>query len=228
MKTSKTSIYVIRHCEAEGNRNRTFQGHTDCGISEKGKLQLDSLAERFADVPLTALYSSPLQRAQSTAQAVNRHHSLDICIEPRIMEINGGVLEGVQWSRFPELYPEQSDNWIKRPYLFKMEGGEAMTEVYDRMSSAIIDIARQNEGGCVAVCTHGCAIRNLLCWAKGYPIERLAEMEWCDNTAVTLLEMENGQPHIIYERDNSHLTGEQSTFAGQSWWKEKDKPMFSE
>ena len=38
--------------------------------------QLDLLAERFRSISLDAVYSSPLQRARKTAQAVNRHHGL--------------------------------------------------------------------------------------------------------------------------------------------------------
>lgn len=73
-----TTIYLVRHCEAMGNINRIFQGHTDEEISDNGRLQLEKLAERFRDIHLDALYSSPLKRAYRTAEAVNRYHQLPI------------------------------------------------------------------------------------------------------------------------------------------------------
>ena len=41
-----TKLIIVRHCEAMGNKDRTFQGHTDSEISEKGKIQLDLLSVR--------------------------------------------------------------------------------------------------------------------------------------------------------------------------------------
>ena len=38
-----TKVTVIRHCEAEGNSKRVFQGHTNAAISENGQKQLDLL-----------------------------------------------------------------------------------------------------------------------------------------------------------------------------------------
>ena len=55
-----TTIYLVRHCEAMGNINRIFQGHTDEEISENGRMQLERLAERFRGIHLDAVYSSPL------------------------------------------------------------------------------------------------------------------------------------------------------------------------
>ena len=92
-----TTIYLVRHCETKGNRQRLFQGHIDMDISEAGVQQLARLAERFRTVPLDAVYSSPLLRAMRTAQAVNRYHDLPIHQDARLIEINGGSWEGPHW-----------------------------------------------------------------------------------------------------------------------------------
>ena len=47
-----TDLYIVRHCEAVGNRDRTFQGVSDCDITELGQKQLDHLAERFKDIKI--------------------------------------------------------------------------------------------------------------------------------------------------------------------------------
>ena len=62
-------IYLIRHTQAEGNRYRMMQGAWDGSVTEKGRAQIESLAERFRDVPLDAVYSSDLTRAVMTAEA---------------------------------------------------------------------------------------------------------------------------------------------------------------
>lgn len=223
-----TEILIIRHCEAAGNKEHFFQGQSDCGISERGAMQLEYLAERFRDIRINALYSSPLERAMLTAKAVNRYHGLPIVTDARLMEINGGVWEGRRWADIPTLFPAQSEIWIKTPHLFHPEGGEAMDDVFTRISAAIRDIAAAHEGGRVAVCTHGCAIRCLTCLAAGMPVERLAEVEWCDNCSIMTLSVENGVMNIAHEADASFIPDELSTFARQKWWKNKDGDNFAD
>lgn len=215
-----TTIYLVRHCEAMGNINRIFQGHTDEEISENGRLQLEKLAERFRNIHLDALYSSPLKRARRTAEAVNRHHRLPMHMDDRLMEINGGHWEEKPWAALPELYPDEWADWSSRPWLFQPKGGEAMGEVYRRMAAVLQDIAAAHPGQTVAAASHGCAIRNALCWAAGRPIEELLEIPWCDNTAVTILDFPDNRPVIRLANDNSHLDEELSTLSKQSWWRE--------
>ena len=62
-----TTIYLIRHAEAEGNVYRVYQGQHDTLLTETGKLQAQALGERFRDVHVDAVYSSDLYRAAATA-----------------------------------------------------------------------------------------------------------------------------------------------------------------
>lgn len=223
-----TKIIVVRHGEAAGNCERYFQGHSDGAVSEKGMKQLEALAKRFEQIHLDAIYSSPLSRAKMTAEAMNRRLGLPIATDERLIEINGGVLEGVKWKDLPVLFPEQAELWSLKPYLFHPEGGESMDEVRARMSAAIMDIAEENDGGTVAVTSHGCAIRALICWAKGWPRERLNEVDWWDNTALGIIEMNGGVPTLLSENDCSHITGELSTFANQRWWRKPDEMVYDD
>ncbi len=219
-----TRIYVIRHCEASGNKNRTFQGHIDGLPSENGRAQLERLAERMKDIPLDAIYSSTLTRAYETAEAVNRHFGYSIIKREDLMEINGGVWEGKRWADFPTMYPEDSHNWSLEPWKFHPENGEAMTDVYKRIYSAILDIASENRGKTVAVVSHGCVIRNLMCAVKGLPIESLNDIEWCDNTAVSIIDIDDeNNTSLVLEGDSSHLSDELSTLNRQSWWKKENR-----
>lgn len=215
-----TTIYLVRHCEAMGNINRIFQGHTDEEISDNGLLQLEKLAERFRDIHLDALYSSPLKRAYRTAEAVNRYHQLPIHTDERLIEINGGHWEEKPWEALPELYPDEWAAWSCRPWSFAPQNGEPMRAVYARMAEVLSAIAEDHPGETVGVASHGCAIRNALCWASGRPIEQLLEIPWCDNTAVSVLEFEDGRPSIILANDNGHLDDALSTLNKQSWWRE--------
>ena len=63
-----TTLFLIRHAQAEGNLYRIAQGHFDSYITALGYKQIDALAERFKNVHLDALYSSDLRRTRTTAR----------------------------------------------------------------------------------------------------------------------------------------------------------------
>lgn len=222
-----TTVYLVRHCEARGNIDREFHGSFDSDISENGKEQLRRLSKRFRDIPLDAVYSSPLKRAHLTAQAINEHHNLPVLFDKRLEELRGGLWEGNLWAELPKLFPESSEAWGSRPHEFEAPEGETMRQLYDRMREAILDIVAANEGKTVAVASHGTAIRNALCWALTGDIARLADIPWCDNTAVSELVFENGVLTVKNYNDSSHLDSETSTLEKQTWWR-KDSPSVFE
>lgn len=216
----KTKIYVIRHCEAAGNIERYFQGHTDGLPSPKGEHQCALLGERFKEIPLDAVYTSPLTRARRTAEGVNLYHHLPIQVEEGLIEINGGQWEGKLWAELPKLFPKEARFWSDEPWDYEPEGGESMRAVYDRIWKAVQKLALQHPGQTIAAVSHGCSIRNLLCRLKFDDITRLNEVQWCDNTAVSLIEFdEAGKAELIFENDASHLDAQSSTLSGQDWWK---------
>ena len=213
------TIYLIRHAQAEGNWKRLFQGHTDAAVSEVGENQLQYLADRMQALSFNAVYASPLVRAVQTAQAVAK--GVPITTLPELMEINGGEFEGVPFGDLPKRFPEAFLHWQDHPELCSPPGGESMEHVFVRMKQAVDSIAQKHAGQTVAVVSHGCAIRCYLCYAKGWGMEKLRYMQWCDNTAVSKIKYDDHfVPHLIYLNDSGHLPQEHSTFATQDWWKD--------
>lgn len=219
-----TKVYFVRHAEAEGNVKEFFQGRTDCEISEKGKIQLEYLAKRFETIDYDAIYSSPLKRAVATANAVNRRLKLPIIERGDIIEIHGGVWEGMLWTDIEKKYPAEHNTWKNDMKNFYVEGSERMSEVYERMKNAVSQIVRENEGKTVVVVSHGCALRNYLSYAEFGSPDRLGDVGWSDNTAVSLIEYDEAlRPKIIFKNDSSHLPPEASTLAFSHWSKYDEK-----
>ena len=215
-----TTVYLVRHAEAEGNVSQVFQGHTDCNVTENGKLQLNALSERFKEIKLDALYSSPLKRTIATANAVNFYNNLEIQKVDGLKEINGGLFEGKHWDELPKLYPKEYDLWENCHHKFEIQDGESMRTVYDRICKAVLEIVAQNSGKTIAIVSHGCAIRNFLCFANNIAFEELDTTDWCENTGVTKLIFDDKlSPTIEYQNDVSHLSGDKMTMAFQTWWK---------
>lgn len=215
-----TKVIIVRHAEAEGNYNHTFQGRTDADITENGKKQIEQLKERFKSIEYDSIYSSPLKRTLSTAKAVNFYHGLEITVVKGLIEIDGGHWEGLKWDKIPELFPNEHHDWLEEPWNFSPINGESMRSVYERIYNTIIELVEQNKNKTIVIVSHGCAIRNFVCRVKGLPIERIIEVPWLENTSVTTVEFDDDcVPKLLEFNDYSHLTDETKTLQKQSWWK---------
>ena len=218
---SMTTIYLIRHAEAEGNLFRRAQGHWNGKITPRGKKQIDALAERFRDVHIDAVYSSDLDRAKETAGALLRGRNLELHTTRQLREIHMGVWEGDSWGDLAYKWPEQMYNFNNDPDKWVVPGAESFAQCRARMTAAITEIARENDGGTVGIVAHGMCIKIFLMGVLGLPSNDTS-MHHGDNTSVSLLHCDGGRFTVEYYNDNSHL-GELSTFAKQQWWRDTKK-----
>ncbi len=214
-----TRVYLIRHGEAEGNIYRRAQGDYESRITAKGERQIAALAERFRSEHIDALYSSDRKRTRFTAGAITKYHPLEILSEPRLREISLGPWEDVPFGDLRYRYPELMRVFNDDPDRWFVDGAETFPHLRARMTDAVRDIAARHDGQTVVCVSHGMAIRSLLSGIMGVPSEEIARMPHGDNTAVSLLEVENGEMRIVFSNDASHLPQELSTFARQSWWR---------
>ena len=204
-----TKVYLIRHCEAMGNVKRIFQGSTDLDISELGAKQLKFLEQRFKDIKLDRVYSSPLIRTQKTAKAIigEKNLSLELCKD--VIEIYGGIVEGKPFAETFNSIEGLADTWNNHPEDFAPEGGEKMHDAYNRIWNAVCKIAEENKDKSVAVATHGGVLRCLNCRLIHGDITHLRDTPWSENTAVTLLNFdEQLNCTAEYYNDISHLPEE--------------------
>ena len=221
-----TSIYLIRHAEAEGNLFRRAQGHWNGKITARGKKQIDALAERFKDVKIDAVYSSDLDRAVETAGAILRGRDVPFKCTPLLREINMGVWEGESWGNITYRWPEQMYNFNNEPERWHVPGCESFDAVQSRMRDCMYELAAEHEGGTIAAVSHGMAIKILLMGVLGIHSGDGQPMLHGDNTSVSLLQVDHTGIKAVYYNDNSHLSEELSTFAQQRWWRDttKDDP----
>ena len=181
-----TRIYLIRHGTTDNNKNGIFQGTIDSELGRQGIEQAECLGERLRDVRLDAIYTSPLKRARQTAEAIGKYHNLIPIEDKRLMEINGGELEGYSSERNTRLYPEQMYYLDARPSLFQAPGGESSRELYDRMVEGIGSIAKRHSGGNLAVISHGFAIQLYLGYAQKVPFDKI-ERYIVGNASISLI-----------------------------------------
>ncbi len=201
-----TTIYLIRHAQAQGNVDRVFQGHYDGKITDFGIKQLECLSEAFKDIKLDAIYTSPLSRAYTTAEYANKYHNLEIKINDDLIEINGGDWEGRKWTEFPISDPEQSDNWYNNPYEFCAPNGERMKDAYERIKNAILQIVKENKDKTICIISHGGVISCAINWLMGKEPSSLTKETICDNTAINKAVFDDElNPKLVDFNKTEHL-----------------------
>lgn len=220
------TLYLVRHCAAKGNVDGKFQGRADCGITELGRAQLELVSLRLRNVPFAAIYTSPLLRAKKTAQGINQYHHVPLREAPGLLEIDLGEMDGMAWADFPRRYPQAADAWYHHSWDFAAPGGETMRAVWDRVWGAVQDIVqRENAAGAqktVCAVSHGCALRNFLCRAQGWPLERMDDVPLSDNTAISEVRYaDDGTCTVVRIGDAAHLTPELSVKKKMGWGAEK-------
>ena len=213
-----TKLYLVRHAEAEGNLYRIAHGQYDSMITDRGYQQIEALRQRFQDIHVDAVYSSDLRRTCITATAVYVPRHLPLNKRKDLREVGIGRWEQMSWGEIGREEPEQMLNFTKHMERWHVEGAETVAEVRDRMLRAVREIIAAHPNETVAVFSHGMALRILLGTLQGLTLEQLGQTSHGDNTAVSLLEAEDGHIKVVFRDDNSHVKNI-STFAGQTWWK---------
>ena len=110
-----TDIYLVRHGESEWNREGRIQGQFNSPLTEFGVAQAKAISSFLSDhlsYDQIQIYSSPLGRAQQTAEIIAEgiNQSVEsIIMEPRLNDFNLGEIAGTYgWDKVAELYPEMS------------------------------------------------------------------------------------------------------------------------
>ena len=136
-KDEPRRIILARHGQTEWNLQYRFQGRTNVKLTETGKRQAHALAERLSSWPVEIVYTSPLDRAYYTAEAIAERHGLTPEILPELEEINFAGWEG---ESIPGLEKEQHAAfaaWRSDPFFYPPEGAETWEKLYARLSRAV-------------------------------------------------------------------------------------------
>jgi broad specificity phosphatase PhoE len=181
----RTAVHLVRHGEVH-NPDRILYGRLPgFGLSETGRTQAQRVAEHLAPADVTALFVSPMQRAQETAVPIAEKLGVDPVTEDRLIEAaNGfegqhvGVGDGAL--RRPEFWP-----LLRNP--FRPSWGEPYLEIAHRMLGAA-HRARAAAAGHEAVCvSHQLPIWTLRRFLAGERLWHNPSQRQCALGSVTTL-----------------------------------------
>lgn len=187
-----TLVHLTRHGQVENPRHILYGRQPGWHLSELGQQMATRLGEWFADVEVSALHCSPLERAQETmAPIAAAHPGLDVVLDDDLLEATNrfeGTTVGL--NRQTLLNPK-SYWWLRNPAT--PSWGEPFTQVADRMNRAIVAAARDaGEGGQAVVVSHQLPIWTARLAAEGRRFLHDPRKRQCALASVTTLEVVDG------------------------------------
>ena len=138
-----TVVHLLRHGEVH-NPNHVLYGRLPgYHLSANGRMMAAAAADYFAGRPVAAIFASPLERAQETAQPVAERLGLPIITDDRLIE-SGNVLEGKSVSLASLGLNPLNWRYLWNP--FRPSWGEPYTQIVARVRQ-VVDRARDDSRG---------------------------------------------------------------------------------
>jgi broad specificity phosphatase PhoE len=143
-----TVVHLLRHGEVHNPHHVLYGRLPGYHLSANGRLMASAAADYFDGRPVAAVFASPLERAQETAQPVAERLGVTITTDERLIE-SENVLEGKTVSLASLATNPLNWRYLWNPFL--PSWGEPYTQVATRVRQ-VVDRARETARGREAVC----------------------------------------------------------------------------
>ena len=217
-------LYLVRHGETEANRLKIIEGKGNgifniykysSPLNSNGLLQAQLLGCALADVKIHHLYISHARRTFETANQIcfwNKidHMPLKKSVMGDLVEINFGVIEGLNGQKAREKYPDLFRNYYEKPSQTVFPKGESILDAYKRISRALKKIiARHNFNEHVLIVSHGGVMALIFVYLFKLDLDNMFHAIIHNNCGLSIIEwVKQDSPKIICMNDISHLKNE--------------------
>lgn len=200
------TFILIRHGYSKFNKEHRFAGQCDIPLDKIGTLQARYTAEYVVNnFKIDKIYSSDLCRAYATAKPIADALGLPVITRTDLREVNVGKWEGMLIADVKKEYPQSFEIYKTKPGLFTFKEGESYQAMLKRAVSALKEIAMENDGKSIVICTHGGVIRALRCYWYNYTPEKIGEIPHVPNASVTVVNFDRNTAEFILTGYNGHL-----------------------
>jgi broad specificity phosphatase PhoE len=170
--SATTTIYLARHGQSEMNNQKRVTGQLNVPLSPRGVAQSHALARLLAHAPLTAIYTSTLERAIQTAQPLAQLRGLEPARIAALNEIHMGALQG-RWRDGRDAEAAAMwRQWQTDMWRYCAPGAESFAQLHERVGSVLRQICAAHRGQSVVIVAHRGTNRVLLGLLLNLPKEQ--------------------------------------------------------
>ncbi len=171
------SIIFLRHGQAKNNTERILAGRTPgVPLTEEGVDQSEKAAKFLEDMNISAIYSSPIERAKNTAEIVGKHNSIDIRIDERLIELDMGKFTGMPYDKIFSSHGNVFMKFYNGELEIAHNGVETFVEVKKRIQEMVDHVIENHPDENVVLVTHMDPIKAMLSTIVSLSPENLYEL----------------------------------------------------
>ena len=148
----KTVVHLVRHGEVDNPEGILYGRRGGYFLTDRGHRMAERVGETLGTRDVTLVRSSPLERAQQTAEPTAKALGLDIETDERVIE-SGNVFEGQAFGQGKRMF-RQPRNWKYFWNPFRPSWGEPYLQIVDRMMAAVHDARRDAAGHEAVIVSH--------------------------------------------------------------------------
>jgi probable phosphoglycerate mutase len=200
-----TTMLLVRHARTAAT-GRKLGGRTQAELDDAGLAQAGALAERLAEVPIRAVYSSPLPRALQTAEAVAARHALDVRPCEGLLEVDYG-----RWTDRPLGQVSRTKQWgviQQHPSLVSFPDGESIRGAQVRAVDALEEIVAAHARDVVAAVSHADVIKAVVAFYLGMPLDAFQRLHVTPASVTVLQLTPGGRATLVRLGDDGPLSRE--------------------
>jgi probable phosphomutase (TIGR03848 family) len=189
-------LLLVRHGENDYTKKHKLAGYTPhVHLNERGQSQAQALADGLKDVPIKAIYSSPLERAVETATPIALTRGLEVQIEAGLIETNVGKWQG---RSLAALRLQKAWKVVQSaPSRAQFPEGETFYECQTRIVAALDSISRKYKPQDIVVCVfHADPIKLAIAHYIGLPLDHFQRLS-CDTGSLTALYVSESGANLI-------------------------------
>jgi len=201
-----TQIILVRHGQTPWNKDKIFRGSVDIPLNDQGREEARLAGEWLKGETIHAAYTSPLSRSRDTAEAIARHHGLEVLDLPGLSDLCYGDWQGMPLAEVKVKYADLYRQWESAPHTVRFPNGETLDEVKARAVAAVMEVVKHHPGQTVLLSGHRAVNKVLIAAFIGLDNSHFWRLGQ-DTTAVNRFHYVNGVWHIMLLNDACHLRG---------------------
>ena len=170
-------IIFLRHAQAENNTKRILAGRTEgVPLTKTGIEQAERIAKYLAPLDISAIYSSPIERAKHTAEVVAKNRSLEVVLDERLTEIDMGKFTRMNYDDMFAKYGNIFLKFYENDPVISEHKVETFPDVQKRVLDMVDHVLKKHNNENVILVTHMDPIKSMLAKVMNLVPETLFEL----------------------------------------------------
>ena len=170
-------IIFLRHAQAENNTKRILAGRTEgVPLTKVGIEQSERIARYLKPLDISAIYSSPIERASHTAEIVAKNNSLDYELDDRLTEIDMGKFTHMNYDDMFAKYGNIFLKFYENDPVIAEHEVETFPNVQRRVLETVNHVVEKHKNENVILVTHMDPIKSILAMVMDLKPKTLFEL----------------------------------------------------